>query len=347
MKSPIFKIFYFYLLINIFLKSAFSQNKDAPIDIDLTLPEYKDYYNDIKKDLSNLTISENSTNYKFHQILKILKTSLIKETTNETNNIQLESYLLLNELEDTNFFQISISKNYTFTNKSSNLTDKNTKALTEAETKTNTQILNKSLNLFDPSENNYTYFRQMISDFLKFKDLNKEYYFYKGQNLHSCGYFEFNTKEFISLTACTFKQRNINTTFVIGFFNNKFTSNFSDYKNSFYFDKFNRKFEIYNSYFSDKDKLFHYSQNLNDSIITSEFYSYMFNNSLIPVYNVDAYSNDSSEGGFNIVIRRSVLTICLTGALTTMSFLALFLFAKSKKKIYLPVDGGFDKLTNN
>jgi hypothetical protein len=23
------------------------------------------------------------------------------------------------------------------------------------------------------------------------------------------------------------------------------------------------------------------------------------------------------------------------------------LFAKSKKKIYLPVDGGFDKLTNN
>jgi hypothetical protein len=344
MKISNFKIYIIYLLINIFLKKILSQIPNTIIEIDLTLPEYENYYNDIKKDLSNFTITENSTNFKFHQIFKIQKTSIKNETNNETNIIQLESYLLLNELENTNFFQISINKNYTNTNLNTKSKLKEKKIETKIDT--DTKILNKNFNLFNPMENNYSSFKQMISDFLKFKDLNKEYYFYKGKNLHSCGNFQFDSNKPISLSACTLKQRNINTTFVIGFFNQSLSNNISLYNNCFYFDKFNKKFEIFDSFFSQKDKLFHFTENLNDTKTSSEFYLYLLNNSLIPVYNVDPYSNDDSEGGFNILIRRSVLTIILTGVLTTLTFLGLFLFAKSKKKIYLHEEG-FDKLTNN
>lgn len=241
----------------------------------------------------------------------------------KNNQTLLESNLLLSELQDTNFFEISITKNYT-------------------DNSTSLNYSNKNATLFNPAEKTYKSLKEMLTTFLKFRDLDKEYYFYKGQNAHSCENFEFTNQTDLIISACTLKERNINSTFIIGFFDESLNGNSSQYKNCFYFDKFNNKFEIYENYINNNG-FRHFKALENETKIAKDFYGYMRNNSLIPKYEIDPYSNDESEGGFNTVVRRSVLTIVLTGVLTTLFFLGLFFFAKSKKKIYVPAEG-FEKI---
>ena len=252
------------------------------------------------------------------------------------NQTELETFLLLNELQDTNFFEVSMTKIYE--------TNSNSTKTTQTTSPTDTRIYKKTHNFFNPSEKNSTTYKvkDMISNFLKFRDLNKEYYFFKDQNVHSCENFEFESEQPDTITACTLKERNVNSTFVIGFFNFSISNNTSEFRNCFYLDKFNDIFEIYDTYYNQKGAL-HFQKNMRDTNITTNFYAHMVKKNLIPVYHVDANSNDQSEGGFNIVIRRSVWAIILTGVITTVSFLALFFFAKSKKKVYVPQEG-FDKI---
>lgn len=292
--------------------------------IDITLPENKKYYDSIKESLAIQEIKEGQETYKNHQIFKIIKSTL--------EDKKLVSNLILNELSNENFFEISIEKDYT---------------LNDTMPITDFKMLKKEYNYFDPSEKSFRNFKDLIGDFLKNRNekFNKETLFYKGNNIHSCMNIEFNTTSKFSLSACTLRERYAKSTFAVGFFANRLEKNMSLYDNCFYFDKFNEIFEIYefkNPKLDAQIKKNEFIINEKDSKVPKDFYTYMKEAKLIPEYVVDT-SNDDSEGGFNIAVRRSVLVIILTGLITTLSFLGLFFFAKSKKKIYEP-EAGFEKI---
>lgn len=338
-------IFAFYFLTNLLLKSVFSKKENinslndlkevTEKEIDITLPENKNYYDDIKQILKNLVLKDSNTEklkilkeftnatteFKVHQIFKIFKTVLKTDSTD--NSTILVSNLLLNELEEMNFFEVKITKNY--------LTQENS-----------TLSLQKTSQLFNPSEKNNTSIKDMISPFLKYKDLNKEYYFYKGDEEHSCENYQYDSENPLSISSCHLKQRNMNYTFLIGFYNEDLNKNVSQYQNCFYFDKFNGNYEIYDIE-RKENGLLNFIISDSESKVIKDFYNYMNDNNLIPEEHIDPNSNDQSEGGFNVQIRRSVWVILLTGFLTSLTFLGLFFFAKAKKKIHVPADG-FEKV---
>jgi len=193
----------------------------------------------------------------------------------------------------------------------------------------------KNSTFFNPQdEKEHENFLNLMKEFLDFKQLKTEIAFYKGSNIHSCSrqVFDLNSNnEYLAI--CSLKERNANYTFEVGVLN----SSPYLYKNKSEYDSiyiFNTKQEIFENFNVNCGKdTCNFSSNQNENKFLKEFYYFMKNNKLVPEYTyIDGNDNNTSEGGFNLVVRRSLLAIILTGVISSAIYIGVFIVAKMYKK---------------
>jgi len=288
------------------------------VEIDITDDKNKIYYNDIKKVMSNYTINEanNTNNYTSHQIIKILDTYIY--TSDDNLNKTLETNLLIREIPSSDYFIFKIFNMYKEDEFTSNV------------------VHNKNYTMFNPQEiENKENFLNLFKRFLVYKNLTEEYVFYKGNKKHSCSNntINLNSNESNYLMICNLKQRNSNYTFEMGILDTtpQLLKNISDYRDIYYF---NNKDEIFENFISKNDnKLSNFTIVEKETQIMFNYYNFMKENKIVPenIF-VNQNDNDDSEGGFNLITRRSLLGIVITGVICSIVYIGLFVLGKMNKR---------------
>lgn len=175
-----------------------------------------------------------------------------------------------------------------------------------------------------------------MKNFLDSIDMKGEYNFYKGGHPHSCVKYNFINMKPQNFIKCDLKERNTNTTFELAFLDESenISLNSTTKKVLYYFDNYKEVFQNYIINYDEKTSQTHFKLEEKQTKILKEHFSYLKSNNKVPAFNlVDKEDNDNSEGGFNLQIRRSLLSILLTGAISSGIYLILFIVAKMNKKV--------------
>ncbi len=165
--------------------------------------------------------------------------------------------------------------------------------------------------------------------------MDKEYVFYKGANAHSCARhaFSFSPGEAQFFTVCALREKSADYFFELGYLDSEaeFAKNISDYKSLYYFNtkkEYFKKFDL-----ASDDIVTNFTLVEKDSKVIVDYFNFMKEKKLVPVNaTIDANSDDASEGGFNLVVKRSLVGIIFTGVISSVVYITLFVFAKMNKK---------------